>query len=133
MTSTTLFNLGGYDISYDSKYDRIKFKFFESWIPFSTHNFMIFLFSLTFKFAESSDEMSFTLRQFPSSLEVCRVQGNYVLFYISPSHQTKLILPATSVKILTSSTLMSNVTSFQKGSSLLLAGEYKDISSDSYF
>ena len=94
---------------------------------------MIFLYSLTFKFLESGDEMSFSLRQFPSSIEICRVQGNYVLFYNSPSHQTKLLLPGKSVKILTSPALLNDAASLQKGSSLLLDGEYEENTGNCYY
>jgi len=133
MTPVQILNIGEYEITYDSKFDRIKLKCVDSWIPFSVHNFMIFLFTLQFKFLESSDEMSLSLRQFPSSIEICRVHGNYVIFYNSSLHPVKLVLSSSSVKILTCHTLMESVRVLQKGDSLRLPGEYQDASERSYF
>ena len=132
-TCTVLFNVGEFDISYDSQYDRIKFKYLDSWIPFSVHSFMLFLNTLSFKFLESHDELSLTIRQFPSSIELFRLKGNYIIMFISATHPSRMVISATSIKLLTTPMLMEKVKGLQKGENLHLPGEYDRLSERSYF
>ena len=132
-TTTQLYNIGDVEISYESSFDRIKFKYFDRWIPFSVHSFMLFLNTLSFKFLESNDEMSLTIRQFPSSIDLIRVQGNYVIIFNSSLHPSRIVLPSSIARNLTIPALMEKVARLQKGTSFQPPVDFQTSPERSYF
>lgn len=133
MSTTQLYNVGDIEISYESSFDRIKFKYNEKWIPFSIHSFMLFLQTLTFRFLESNDEISLTIRQYPSSIDLYRIQGSYVIIFNSAMHPARVVLPAAAARNLTDPSLMEKVNRLQKGTCLQSSNEFRRSPERTYF